>query len=149
MMHHKALLFNDPATAHLILTNKSPRKAKGLGRKVANFSESTWLQHREDVVRRGNLLKFTRAVSEAGSQKNSRKASQNPTETAPLKDLLLRTGDRELVEASPYDPIWGVGYCERDAELVSRRDWGLNLLGKALMDVRAMLRQQEEEQGTS
>ncbi|KAL2757731.1 hypothetical protein ACRALDRAFT_1068247 [Sodiomyces alcalophilus JCM 7366] len=143
MMHHKALLFNDMATAHQILTNKSPRKAKALGRKVSNFSEPTWLAHREAVVRRGNLLKFTRAVSEAGFQMGSQPSRDLPPLEASLRELLLATGERELVEASPFDPVWGIGYRERDAELVSREDWGLNLLGKALMDVRAMLRRPE------
>ncbi|ROT35368.1 DUF1768-domain-containing protein, partial [Sodiomyces alkalinus F11] len=126
MMYHKALLFKDAASAHRILTAKHPRQAKDLGRKVSNFSESTWREHREAIVRRGNLFKFTRAVSEAG-----------------LKELLLATGETELVEASPFDPVWGIGYKERDAENVTREDWGLNLLGKALMDVRTMLRRQD------
>lgn len=53
-----------------------------------------------------------------------------------LKDLLLSTGDEELVEntTSWHDNTWGNCECEKckDKE-------GLNLLGKALMEVRAKL----------
>jgi ribA/ribD-fused uncharacterized protein len=58
-----------------------------------------------------------------------------------LKNMLLATGERELVEASPYDRIWGIGFAERDAE-GSRHWWGQNLLGKALMEVRRRLREE-------
>jgi ribA/ribD-fused uncharacterized protein len=59
-----------------------------------------------------------------------------------LKALLLATGERELVEASPMDRIWGIGFGEKNAGR-ARRHWGLNLLGKALMDVRKRLREEE------
>jgi len=55
-----------------------------------------------------------------------------------LRAQLLATGERELVEASPMDRIWGVGFAERNAG-ANRQRWGLNLLGKALMDVRGRL----------
>lgn len=48
-----------------------------------------------------------------------------------LRAVLLATGERTLVEASPHDAEWG-GW-DRQA-----RAWtGANLLGRALMDVRA------------
>ena len=56
--------------------------------------------------------------------------------------MLLETSDRLLVEASPYDRTWGVGYSASKAE-ANRSNWGENLLGKALMRVRDRLRAQE------
>ena len=56
--------------------------------------------------------------------------------------MLLETGDRLLVEASPNDRIWGVGYSAANAE-ANRGNWGGNLLGKALMRVRDRLRAEE------
>ncbi|CDW72392.1 UNKNOWN [Stylonychia lemnae] len=50
------------------------------------------------------------------------KYSQNPE----LMERLLATGDKILVENSPYDDKWGCG----------RSGTGQNLLGKALMEVR-------------
>lgn len=58
-----------------------------------------------------------------------------------LKDRLLATGERELVEASRGDRVWGVGFNAKDA-LSRREEWGLNLLGKALMRVRKRIREQ-------
>ena len=55
----------------------------------------------------------------------------------------MSTGDLLLVEASPFDRIWGIGFTAANAE-VSKESWGLNLLGKALMEVRDELRQQDD-----
>ena len=63
-----------------------------------------------------------------------------------LRERLLGTGERMIVEASPLDRIWGVGFGEKRA-LNVRQSWGLNLLGRALMDVRRILREEEQEQG--
>lgn len=52
-----------------------------------------------------------------------------------LREELLGTGDRELVEASPIDRVWGIGFAAEHAERM-REEWGENLLGKALMRVR-------------
>jgi ribA/ribD-fused uncharacterized protein len=65
-------------------------------------------------------------------------------DAAALRALLLATGERELVEAAPGDRVWGIGFAEREAG-ARREAWGENLLGKALMDVRARLRRGEGE----
>lgn len=82
-----------------------------------------------DIVAQGNMHKFT--ISED---------AQN------MKRWLLATDDRELVEASPMDRIWGVGFAEKDAG-ANRHRWGQNLLGKALMAVRTRLREEEVMEG--
>lgn len=121
MMYQKAILFNDTAIAARTLTAKHPRDVKSLGRKVKNFDQDVWVANRERIVFEGNMLKFR-------------------DET--LKAQLLATGDAEIVEASPYDDIWGIGYREEHADAV-RADWGQNLLGKALMEVRKQLNEKE------
>lgn len=142
-MHQKALLFSDPVTAGQILSTASPRKVKTLGRKVRNFSEEAWNASRESVVEEGTYLKFTAAVTEDGLKRGGH-PDAGPVGAASLRELLLSTGDRELVEASPFDPIWGIGFAEAHAE-ERRSEWGLNLLGKALMRVRERLRREDEE----
>ncbi|KAK5996655.1 N-glycosidase [Cladobotryum mycophilum] len=149
MMHQKALLFKDEAIAAEILTVKyHPRKIKALGRAVQNFSDETWVANREAIVVRGNMLKFTNAVTEEGfrmgSSDSKKTASELPLLQGSLKDVLLSTGERELVEASPRDRIWGVGFGATNAG-GNRGRWGLNLLGKALMEVRKTLREQDAE----
>lgn len=148
MMHHKALLFNDEAVALQVLQAAHPRGVKALGRKVKGFDDATWEAHRRDIVRRGNVLKFTRAVSEEGLYKGTPLKAKGakrpliPIEKS-LRSMLLATGDAEIVEASPFDRIWGIGFTAAKAE-DAREAWGLNLLGLELMEVRRILREEED-----
>jgi ribA/ribD-fused uncharacterized protein len=121
MMAEKARLFGDHPTAERILQTTHPKQAKDLGRQAQGFNETLWNEHRCAIVIRGNYHKFT----------------QHP----PLQTFLLQTGNRILVEASPVDAIWGIGL-DRQARAASNpHQWpGLNLLGFALMQVRAQLR---------
>lgn len=114
----------------------NPRKQKALAREVANFDEARWTQHRLDIVRRGNMLKFTQGTNLASMKMG------DEGDPVPLKELLLATKGQELVEASPFDRVWGIGYKADEASTVSRKLWGENLLGKALMQVRSELREQ-------
>jgi ribA/ribD-fused uncharacterized protein len=116
MMYHKALLFNDEKTATRILISKSPAQIKMLGQLVKNFDEEKWDAVKKNIVINANYLKFT----------------QNEN----LKTAILRTDpESKFVEASPYDRIWGIGFNERDA-LCNKANWGQNLLGDALNEVR-------------
>lgn len=146
MMYQKAVLFSDPDVGAEILATPDPRGVKALGRKVSNFSEDVWKAHREEIVRRGNLLKFTRPVDPEDGWWMVRVdggEGGEGGESASIRELLLRTGDREIVEASPMDRIWGIGFGAAKAESMRKR-WGLNLLGKALMAVREELRKEAE-----
>ncbi len=122
MMCGKAQLFGDEHTARRVLAARTPGEAMALGRQVRGFDEDTWVANRLDVVVRGNLAKF-------GAHHDAR-------------EFLLTTGDRVLVEASPLDRIWGIGLAADDERAADPATWlGLNLLGDALMEVRARLRQ--------
>ncbi|REC44764.1 NADAR family protein [Chryseobacterium pennipullorum] len=121
MMAGKARLFNDRETEEEILKAATPNQAKALGRKVKNFDPQVWDECKCGIVIQGNFLKF----------------SQNQN----FKDFLLSTGDKVLVEASPYDRIWGIGMLETDSRADNPLLWnGENLLGFALMEVRDQLR---------
>ncbi|TCM66734.1 hypothetical protein EC844_11123 [Acinetobacter calcoaceticus] len=120
MMAQKAQLFADHDVFAQIIKCSDPKQVKALGRLVKNYDEAKWLQHRFDIVVQGNLAKF----------------SQN-TE---LKAFLLSTSTKVLVEASPVDKIWGVGLAAEDQQAENPLQWrGLNLLGFALIQVRAQL----------
>ncbi|KAK9780963.1 hypothetical protein AB5N19_07437 [Seiridium cardinale] len=149
MMHHKALLFGDVVTAADILKTGSPRKVKDLGRAVQGYDETTWNANKERIVRRGNVCKFTYPVADSELGGEAEKVWKLGTgidakeiRASSFRQVLLCTGDRELVEASPFDAIWGIGYREEDAEQ-NREKWGENLLGKALMAVREEFRKEE------
>ncbi|KAL7627876.1 hypothetical protein AAE478_002071 [Parahypoxylon ruwenzoriense] len=134
MMHHKALLFGDVAAAAAILHADTPREVRALGRAVRNFDDAVWARERERIVREGTWCKFSLPAAGSSSPEHGRR----------LRDALLATGARLLVEASPFDRIWGVGFGAAKAPR-NRRKWGLNLLGKCLMDVREELRHEKEE----
>lgn len=123
MMAKKAILFKDEEIVYKILSAKSPAEAKKLGRQVKNYQEEVWLSNRYEIVKEGNYHKF-----------NQHEA---------LKDFLLDTSDRVLVEASPVDSIWGIGMATDHKDIENPEKWkGLNLLGFALMEVRDELRKQ-------
>ena len=121
MMYHKALLFNDKEVANQIYSiGYNPKAYKELGRKVKGFNQTVWDKNKVQIVKMGCILKFT----------------QNSN----LKDILLKTKGTQLVEASPYDRIWGVGLSEDDERIHDSKNWkGLNLLGKILDEVREEL----------
>lgn len=120
MMFCKAKLFGDEAAAAKILAAPHPKAQKAIGRTVAGYDEATWVERRSRIVALGCYAKF----------------SQNPA----LKEALLETGESLLVEASPWDRIWGVGLGENDPRILDQSQWqGLNLLGQALSEVRSRL----------
>lgn len=125
MMAGKARLFNDPAALRQILAAPTPAAVKAIGRTIRGFDEARWTHYRSDIVVNANLAKF----------------GQN----AALGDFLLATGEQVLVEASPVDPVWGIGLAAADPAAANPAQWkGLNLLGFALMQVRAQLRAERE-----
>ena len=130
MMAHKAILFGDHAVARKVMESQGVssgdmRYVKQLGREVSNFNEKLWIQERDRIVLEGNLLKFR----------------QNED----LKTKLMATGDKHIVEASPLDSIWGIGLAE-DSAFGSSKKWGLNLLGKALVETRRILSEEKAQQ---
>lgn len=120
-MHQKAKYFNDFESARRIMVESGPKAQKALGRLVANFNADKWQEVCYDIVKKGNIAKF----------------SQNPK----LLKVLLSTKDIEIVEASPYDKIWGIGLSANDERAWNKDTWqGTNLLGKAVMDARNELK---------
>jgi ribA/ribD-fused uncharacterized protein len=120
MMAEKARLFGDELTRQRIMANSSPRKVKALGRTISNFVGHVWSENRFDIVVRGNVAKF----------------GQNEQ----LSDYLASTGASVLVEASPFDSVWGIGVSAEDPRAADPNEWpGLNLLGFALMNARRLL----------
>ena len=121
MMAEKAKMFNDIDAYQKIMNAETPKEMKALGRQVRNFDASVWNKRAKEIVVQGNIHKF----------------SQNDD----LLKFLLSTGDKVLVEASPYDKIWGIGMSERDYGVDNPHYWkGTNWLGFALMEARDELR---------
>ena len=68
-----------------------------------------WEDIKDEVMRKAVLAKF----------------SQNPD----IKEILLQTGEEEIIEATTDDYYWGCG----------SKGTGKNMLGKILMEVRELL----------
>lgn len=105
--------------------NNIHKKIKQLGREVKNYDDSIWSEKRSKVVGVGLREKF----------------NQNPD----LKETLMNTGDSILVEASPYDKIWGIGLSATDAKKTPADKWpGMNLLGGLLTDLKQYYKNTDE-----
>ena len=121
MMAEKARLFGNDDVRQRIIAAQHPAEAKKLGREVTGFDPQVWDERKYDLVVTGNHQKFS--------------------QHAELKDYLLTTGDRVLVEASPVDAIWGTGLAADHPDAMQPAQWpGQNLLDFALMEVRDQLR---------
>lgn len=121
MMEQKALTFGDVHIATLIMETSDPKEQKALGRKIKGFNKEVWDSACIGIVYKGNRAKF----------------SQNED----LKNQLLATEDDIMVEASPYDKIWGIGMGENDPGVENPANWkGLNLLGWTIILVKKELR---------
>ena len=91
----------------------SPAAAKKLGRSRSRPLRPDWELVKDDVMRAAVLAKFE--------------------QHAEIRDVLLSTGDEEIVENAPRDYYWGCG----------AKGTGKNMLGQILMEVRATLRARE------
>lgn len=88
----------------------TPKLAATIGRDRQRPLRPDWETVKDDVMRKGVLHKF---------------------EThADIRELLISTGDEELVENAPGDRYWGAG----------SDGTGKNMLGIILMETRAILR---------
>lgn len=88
----------------------SPMVVARMGRNRSLPLRPDWNEVKDDVMRRAVLRKF---------------------ETHPsIREILLSTGDEELIEQTTDDYYWGCG----------TKGTGKNMLGQILMEVRDMLR---------
>jgi ribA/ribD-fused uncharacterized protein len=94
----------------LIRLVKTPKDAATMGRERKRPLRSDWEQVKDEIMRKAVLCKFTTH--------------------ADIREILLSTGDEEIVENAPQDFYWG---CGADGS-------GKNMLGKILMEVREKLR---------
>jgi ribA/ribD-fused uncharacterized protein len=120
MMAHKALLFGDAEIFEEIIKADKPGEVKELGRQIRGFDEVRWNDKKFHIVKTGNIHKFNQDKD--------------------LKDFLIATGDRVIVEASPTDTVWGIGLSQDSKMIDNPHTWrGENLLGFALMEARDFL----------
>ena len=116
-MIFKSIMFKDDKSTFDIIDAQNPMLAKSIGRSVKNYDDKKWSESRYEYMVSSVMLK----------------AVQNKD----FRDRLTETKGMYLVEASPYDKIWGVGLKTNESDIRFEDKWrGENLLGKALMKVR-------------
>ncbi|CBN59253.1 MULTISPECIES: NADAR family protein [Kamptonema] len=93
---------------------KTPKDAAKMGRERKRPLRQDWEEVKDDIMRKAVLCKFETHAN--------------------IREVLLSTGDEEIVENSPIDYYWG---CGKDGS-------GKNKLGLILMEVREILRQRIE-----
>ena len=120
-MYFKAKLFKDEETAELILRSIDPNKQKALGKTIEGFNDNIWNQNKDRIMYEAVFGKF---------QQNSL-----------LKDRLLNTGNKTLVECNPNDPYWGIGLHLQHKDIWEPSKWKWeNKLGQILGIVRDELK---------
>lgn len=129
LMYCKAMLCGDHSTAKQILAEADPVACKRLGRLVRPYLHEVWVAHNEEYAYMGNLAKF----------------GQNEYELA----YLMASGERELVEASQSDSLWGIGMSANDPRIAQRELWGGNKHGRVLMRTRQYFKERSYERPLS
>ena len=113
----KAQEFGDTTMYDKIVKSRTPKAAKALGRKVANFAVETWEAKRDAFMEQAVRTKFV----------------QHPS----LRVQLMETGDKMIGEADPRDSYWGIGTSMNLEKAKYPSKWrGKNMLGKLLMKLR-------------
>lgn len=121
MMYAKATFFGDYETAKKVMKESSPREQKKLGREVKGFNKTRWESVAVNLMVPALVAKFQ--------------------STPELTEYILNTDDKEIVEASPSDTVWGIGLAEDDFRAWNKSTWlGMNLLGETLMRTRDVIR---------
>jgi ribA/ribD-fused uncharacterized protein len=108
--YYQAMKFEDTDLRELIRTAAHPLEAQKLAKKNKRRVRSDWSKVKETFMTRGVYIKC-RTYPE-------------------VRNALLRTGEKQLIENSQYDYYWG---CGRDGR-------GRNAYGRILMEVRERLR---------
>lgn len=106
---------NSPTDMEDVRQASTPKRAAFIGRDRKRPLRPDWEEVKDDVMRRGVLRKFQTH--------------------AEIREILLATGDEEIVEDSSIDYYWGIG----------ADGTGRNMLGEILVETRAILRANEEQ----
>lgn len=100
-----------------IMSTENPAECKKT--RIVGFNETQWQRVAPAIMKEGLYAKFM----------------QNEN----LKLYLLNTKEKILCEASPKDNYWGIGIGLQEKDLLDKKKWGKNVLGKILMELREEL----------
>lgn len=117
IVQQKALLFNDLETAARVMELQDPKQIYQLGKSVKNFEFGIWKEHRDAIVKKCNIQKYT----------------DHPV----ARFELMNTGNKLIAEATS-DLYWGVGMRITEPDIMDSEMWeGKNAMGEILQDIRS------------
>lgn len=127
IMRRKAEIAGDEEAVAAIMRSNDPVRQKAIGNKLKDLDYEQWKLESPKVALQVVYSKFC----------------ENPK----LANWLMATGNKTIVEASP-DRIWGVGMKLDNARILDPSAWGdsQNVMGKALMKVRELIRNRRLKQ---
>ena len=103
MIAGKARLFKDHRAAKLIMSSPDQSAHKCVGRGVRKIDPAAWDREKQHAVLSGKYARFTQITA--------------------MKHHRLSTGNKRLTEASPLDPVWGIGLRADDPRAKDPRRW--------------------------
>lgn len=109
--YYQAMKATNDEDFEKVRTAKTPKEAKDIANKIALRPD--WEEVKYDIIKEALRLKIQSYDF--------------------MRHMLIESGDKELVEDSPYDYIWGLG----------KDGTGQNLLGKAWMEIRTEVQSEE------
>jgi hypothetical protein len=115
----KAITAKDNGALDQIMSTEDPSEHKRLGSSI-KVNADLWDTKSTEIMHNGLMAKF----------------DQNRE----LAEYLVKTGSRQIYEASPRDKTWGVGLSLSHPRILDESaHTGLNLLGKILMTLREQI----------
>lgn len=115
----KALMFGDLNVHKTIMSETEPRRMKAMATSIKSYDADRWRTEGPNITIRGLRAKFTQCQE--------------------LGQILMNTGKRQIVEASP-DTFWGIGVHVFSKNLFDQSKWtGKNIMGNSLMTIRSEL----------
>ena len=143
------VICGDHVTAAKIMNTSDPRRQKSLGRSVRNYDDIKWKAVCQQVVKDGNYAKVSGTfeisnfiiiamlISDGVNHSKLLFLFLQFSQNEHLKAELMETAGTILVEASPWDTLWGIGLYANDPRALRRKTWkGKNWLGFLLTELR-------------
>ncbi|KAL5430279.1 hypothetical protein PMIN07_010139 [Paraphaeosphaeria minitans] len=120
ILAEKARAFGDKKARQRILEEHDTDILKFLGKTIKGIDEKSWRRRASRITKSANMHKFL----------------SDDAESRDLLRQLKNLGTGELIFADPADSVLGIGFSAAEATEVGHAQWGDNVFGKAIEEVR-------------
>lgn len=117
----KARLFDDKQSEVAILGEENLAVQCEIGRNIKNFDKTQFRERSKEYAEKAMLEKFRQNVA--------------------LKNALMDTGNKQIVEANAFETFWGAGLSLHNPDIHYESKWkGKNVMGTILTRVREKIK---------